>query len=117
MDIIKDFMNTYGSEIIYTVLMAVFSFVGIKIKSIYERYINNNIKKNIVEDTVKYVEQVYKELSSTKKFNKAKENIITLLDDKGIHITELELKVLIESAVNSFNNHTNKELNINEYSK
>lgn len=116
MNIIREFINTYGSEIIYTVLTAVFSFIGIKIKSIYERYINNNIKKNIVEDTVKYVEQVYKNVSSTKKYNKAKENIITLLNESGINITELELKVLIESAVNSFNKYQDKENTTNEYS-
>ncbi len=111
MNIIKEFINTYGSEILYTVLTTVFSFIGIQIKKIYEKYIDNKIKKNIVEDTVKYVEQVYKNLSSTKKFNKAKDNIISLLNESGISITELELKVLIEAAVNNFNNYNSKEKN------
>ncbi len=111
MNIIKEFINAYGSEILYTVLTTVFSFIGIQIKKIYEKYINNKIKKNIAEDTVKYVEQVYKNLSSTKKFNKAKDNITSLLNESGISITELELKVLIEAAVNNFNNYHSKEKN------
>ena len=113
MSFISEFISTYGNELLYTILTAIISFVGLKVKSSYDKYINDKTKKQVVENTVKYVEQIYKSLSSKKKFEKAKENVIELLNDKGISITDLELQVLIESACNNLsklNNTSNKEV-------
>lgn len=101
MNLIKEFVSTYGNEILYTLLTAVLSFVSLKIKSSYDKYINDGTKKMVVEETVKYVEQISKGLSSQMKYDKAKESIIDLLNDKGIQITELEIEILIESACNN----------------
>ena len=102
MDLINSFISTYGTTILYTVLTGVASFIGLKVKGIYEKDINDKTKRNIVESTVKYVEQIYYELSGPEKLEKAKENILALLMEKGISITELEMDVLIEAACNSF---------------
>lgn len=113
MGFISEFISTYGNEILYTILTATISFVGLKIKSSYDKCSNDRIKKQVVEDTVKYVEQIYKNLSSKKKFEKAKENVLELLNDKGISITDLELQVLIEAACNNLSkssNTSNKEV-------
>ena len=107
MGFISEFISTYGNEILYTVLTAIISFVGLKLKSSYDKFMNDKSKKQVVEDTVKYVEQIYKNLSSKKKFEKAKENVIELLNDKGISITDLELQVLIESACNNLSKTSN----------
>ena len=66
MDLINSFISTYGTTILYTVLTGVASFIGLKVKGIYEKYINDKTKRNIVESTVKYVEQIYYELSGPK---------------------------------------------------
>ena len=58
-------------------------------------YINDKTKQSIVESTVKYVEQLYGDLQGKDKLAKAKENILALLNEKGITITELEMDVLI----------------------
>jgi intergrase/recombinase len=87
---------------LYTILTGIASFVGLKIKGIYEKYINDKTKKDVVESTVKYVEQIYSDLKGEEKLEKAKENIIELLNQKGISITELEMDVLIEATCNSF---------------
>lgn len=100
--IFSEFITTYGTTILYTVLTAVASFIGLKVKSIYEKYINDKTKKSVVESTVKYVEQLYKDLKGEEKLSKAKENILALLNEKGISITELEMDVLIEATCNSF---------------
>lgn len=101
MDLIKEFIASYGNEILYTILTAILSFVSLKIKSSYDKYIKDGTKKMVVEETVKYVEQISKGLSSQKKYEKAKNSIIDLLNDKGIQITELEIEILIESACNN----------------
>ena len=99
---VQEFITTYGMTIIYSILTAVASFVGLKIKSIYEKYIADKVKKEVVESTCKYVEQLYKELNGAEKLQKAKESIVDLLNQKGLTITDLEMDVLIEATVNSF---------------
>lgn len=98
----ENLINEYGLQIITTILTTIVSFVGLKIKSIYEKYINDKTKKSVVEHTVKYVEQIYTDLKGEEKLEKAIENATELLNDKGIKITDLELRVLIESVCNSF---------------
>ena len=109
MEFIKDFLSSYGTELLYTILTAIISFLGIKLKALYEKNVNDCIKKNIVEDTVKYVEQLYKNKTSEEKKNIAKENILKLLTEKKITITDLELEVLIESACNNIQRNKKKE--------
>ena len=102
MEIFNDFIQTYGVTILYTILTAIASFIGVKVKNIYEKYINDKTKKSVVESTVKYVEQIYSDLKGEEKLKKAQDNILTLLNEKGINITELEMNVLIEATCNSF---------------
>lgn len=102
MGILNEIITTYGMQIIGAILTAIATFIGTKIKALYEEYVNNDTKKKVVEDTVRYVEQIYKDLKGEQKLKKAKENILALLNEKGISITELELDVLIESTCNGF---------------
>ena len=44
-----------------------------------------------------------------KRKEKAKENIILMLNEKGIVITELEMDMMIEEVVNGFNSGLKKE--------
>lgn len=83
------------------ILTTITSYIGIKIKSFIEEKINSEIKKKVVETTCQYINQLYSELDGSEKFQKAKENIIQQLNEKGISISELELDILIESTVNS----------------
>ena len=59
-------------------------------------------KKEIVEATVKYIEQIYKGVmvSNEDKLSKAKEKALEWLNSKGLKISDTELDILIESAVN-----------------
>ena len=90
-----------------TILTAVATYIGTQIKNIVIEKVNTEQKKKIVETTCKAINQIYKDLNGHDKFEKAKENILEQLNDKGIKITELELQMLIESTVNGFKDGMN----------
>ncbi len=99
-----DFINN-NSNLILSILGTIITAIGGYVGTLYKKYVNNKVKKQIVEDTVKYVEQITKDMaiSSESKFNKAKEKTVEWLNEKGIKYSETEIEILIESAVNGFN--------------
>jgi hypothetical protein len=106
LNILEEFIATYGVTILYTVLTTIASYIGLKIKALYEEYINTERKEKVVKTVVNAVEQLYKDLDGAAKLEKAKENIMALLGEKGLTMTELEMEMLIESVCNSFKNST-----------
>ena len=98
-------------QILATVITAVASFIGVSIKKAYTKYVDTKTKKEIVEATVKYIEQIYKGVmvSNEDKLAKAKEKALEWLNSKGLKISDTELDILIESAVNGLKS-TNKEV-------
>lgn len=99
-----ELIQPYLLEILVAILTGVASFIGMKIKSIYEEHINTKTKQDVVTSTVKYVEQVYKDIHGAEKLEKAKEKALEWLNEKGISISDTELEILIEASVNGFNN-------------
>lgn len=89
-------------QILATVITAVASFIGMSIKKAYTKYVDTKTKKEIVDSTVKYIEQIYKGvvISNEDKLSKAKEKALEWLNSKGLKISDTELDILIESAVN-----------------
>lgn len=96
-----DFFNDSIIEMILAIITGVTSFIGIKLKTLYEEKINTETKKKIIADTVKYVEQITKDISITSenKKQKAKEKALEWLKEKNIKISDTELDILIESSV------------------
>lgn len=103
MDFLKDFINAYGATILYTILTAIAGYLGIVIKNIYHKYINDKTKKDVVRTCVRGVEQVYKDLHGDEKLNKCIEAVASMLCEKGIAISDIEIRMLIEAAVNEMN--------------
>ena len=103
MTIMKDFISEYGLLIIYTLLTAVAGFIGTQIKQLYEKRIITERKRKVVETCVKAVEQLYHDLDGPEKLEKAKENILAMLTQEGVEISEIEMDMLIESVVAEFN--------------
>lgn len=95
-----EILQNYLLEILAAIIAAVASFIGIRIKNAYTKYVDTQTKKEIVKDTVNYVEQIYKDIHGAEKLEKAKEKALEWLNEKGIRISETELEILIESAVN-----------------
>ena len=105
-----DFVNQYGTSILYTVLTAIFGYVGIVAKNLYTKYINDKTKQSVVKTVVQGVEQMYKDLRGDEKLNKALEAASEMLEEKGIAISGFELRMLIEAALAEFNGAFNKEV-------
>ena len=108
MDIIKEFIQNYASELILAALTAIAGFFGTAFKKAYEDSNEDKKKKEVIANVVKSVEQVYKNIHGTAKLEKAMATASQMLAQKGIEITDLELVVLIESVLCEFNDAFNK---------
>lgn len=93
----------YVLPVIFAALTAVAGYIGTQIKQLYEKYVNNKVKQDVVRTCVKAAEQLYHDLGGPVKLEKAKEGVRQMLEEKGIPISELEMNLLIESVVSEFN--------------
>lgn len=109
MNMINEFIAEYGSTILYTIVTAIFGFLGMAVKRIVEKCINGKIKTDTARKTVLMVEQMFKDLHGEEKLEKARMYIVDALQEKGISISELELRMLIEAAIAEFNGAFNKD--------
>ena len=105
-----EFINTYGVQLMYMALTAIAGYIGIVAKNLVTKYINDKTKEAVAKNAVKFVEQVYKDLHGEDKLNAALEAASEMLAEKGITVSHLELRVLIEAAVAEFNEAFNKEV-------
>ena len=103
MEFVKEFINEYGTQILMTILTAIAGALGIVAKNIYKRVADDKTKKAVAEICVKAVEQIYKDLTGSERYDKCVEAMSDMLEEKGISISDLEIKMLIESAVGEFN--------------
>ena len=103
MDFIKMFISDYGTTILYAILSGVFAYLGVKVKALADKYLNTKIKQDVARTVVQAVEQVYKDLHGEEKLNQALIAASEMLAEKGITVTDLEMRMLIEAAVAEFN--------------
>lgn len=87
-------------QIVSTIITGIIGYLGIRIKNLYQSLVQDRIKKDIIEKTVEYVEQTSKNLTCEEKKKKALEKSLEWLNEKKISISDTELEILIESAVN-----------------
>lgn len=99
----KEFIATFGMEIIYTIVTTLVGYVAFAIKKLADKYINDNTKKSVAKTVVQAVEQIYKNLDGEKKLNCGITYMTELLNEKGIKASETEIRLLIEDAVGEFN--------------
>jgi hypothetical protein len=103
MELFLNFINEYGMTILYAVVVALGGWLGTQIKRVYEEHVTDKRAKDVVETVVKAVEQLYHDLDGQEKYVKAIDAAEEMLTAKGITISGLELEMLIEAAVSSFN--------------
>ena len=82
-----------------SVIAILFGVLGAKIKQTYNQKAQNETVKVVVDNVVKWVQQVYYELEGPEKLQKALTEASIILNEKGITISETELDMMIESAV------------------
>lgn len=108
MDFVKEFISVYGTTILYSILTAIAGYLGIVVKNLYQKHLNDKTKQDVAKTCVKAVEQIYKDLHGAEKLHKALESASEMLANKGIAITDIELRMLIEAAVAEFNDAFNR---------
>ena len=108
MELFKEFISAYGTTILYSILTAVAGYIGIVVKNLYQKYINDKTKQDVAKTVVQAVEQMYQNLHGEEKLQKAVEAASDMLLTKGITISDIELRMLIEAAVNEFNKSFNE---------
>lgn len=97
------------TPIIINAVIVVVGFIFTRIGFIAKDFFDDKTKRAIAEQTVMYVKQIGDAMDASEKLAKAKEDIQAQLAEKGIRITDLELTVLIESAVNNFKGAWNSD--------
>lgn len=103
MEFVKMFISEYGTAIAYMIITGIFAYLGVKVKELADKYLNDKTKRDVAKTVVQAVEQVYKDLHGDEKLSKALESASEMLAEKGITVTELEMRMLIEAAVAEFN--------------
>lgn len=109
MNIIKELISTYGAAVLYAALTTLAGYLGITIKRLYKKWVNTKVKQEVARECVKFVEQVYKNIHGEEKLAVALSSAAEMLAEQGIKVTDLELRVLIESALAEFNEAFAKE--------
>lgn len=104
MELLKEFISDYGTVILYSLITALAGYLGMAVKRLYTKYVNDKTKKEVVKTAVMAVQQLYTNLDGEEKLNKALEAISEMLAEKGISISDLEMRMLIEAAVGEFKN-------------
>ena len=100
---IQQLINQLANNIIQTLLAIIVAYVGIAGKSLYTKYVNTELKRIVVKDCVKAVEQIYNDLHGDDKKAQCENQIVQLLYEYGITVTQAELDIMIESAVQELN--------------
>ena len=103
MDILKQIISQYGMQLIGTILMAIAGYIGLVAKKYANKILNDREKKSVAKTVVCAIEQCYKELDGPAKLQKAMEAAAQMLTEKGITCTDVELRLLLESALGEFN--------------
>ncbi len=103
-ELFQQLFETYLVPAVVTAVGALFSWIGIQLKRLYQEHIDTKTKEDIIKSTVQYVQQVYKDINGEEKLEKAVSTASDWLSSKGLEVSEAELRVLIESAVYSMKN-------------
>jgi phosphoglycolate phosphatase-like HAD superfamily hydrolase len=98
-----ELLGSYVLPVLAAALTALAGFVGAQLKNLYRRWVDDKTKEAVVRTCVKAVEQLYRDVGGPEKLERAREGIRQMLEEKGIHITQLEMDMLIESVVSEFN--------------
>lgn len=111
---ILEIINTYGAEIIGTLLVTIFGILGMALRNLAAKYLDTPMKQQLAKLAVQFVEQTYKDLHGKDKLAAALTALSGMLAEKKIYATEAEMTVLIEAAVAEFNEVFKKAVNGDE---
>lgn len=103
-NILMEFTKDYGIEIIHSIVMGVFSYIALDIKKEYKKHMQDKTKREVVDKVCNYVNEVYPNSTGLDKLSIATTSTKEILKEKGITISDLELKVLLHNSIHIKNN-------------
>lgn len=110
-------MESIQAELINLVIVVITVLVGWVAQKVTAYFKEKGLitkletNKELVRIVVNAVEQTYKHLNGDEKLKVAKIELVKLMNEKKIKISEKEIDTLIESAVKEMNDAIKKELN------
>lgn len=106
-----EIINTYGAQILGTLLLTLAGIFGMAAKNLAQKYLDTDTKRTLARLVVQFVEQTCRELHGEQKLSAALSALSALLAEKKISATETEMRILLEAAVAEFNNVFHKAWN------
>ena len=100
---LTEIVNAYLPTILEVALVVIFGVFGIVMKNMASKYLDTDTKEALAKTTVMFVEQVFKDLHGQDKLDQATAALSALLEEKGITMTDTEMKMMLEAAVGEFN--------------
>ncbi len=100
---LKDILPELLLPVAELLLCTLFGYLGIKLRALYVRTVNNREKEAVARTVVGAVEQLCRDLHGKDKLNAALDRMIALLSARSISVTVEEATLLLESAVAEFN--------------
>ena len=110
----QEYLSEYGDMILRAIITGVIGFVGVAVRNYLKNISEDKTRRKAVKTCVLAVEQLYKDLHGEEKFRKCCELAVEYLNEKGVSITELQLRMLIESEVKQMNDWIITELSEDE---
>lgn len=104
METAKEIISSGLLEIIAIFVTTVLAFIGVQIKNAFVSSKMSETTKNVITSVVKAVQQMYKDYSGDEKLEEAINYATSLLNEKGIDVSDDELRVLIEQSVYEIKN-------------
>ena len=84
--------------------MGIFSYIALDIKKIHKKSVLDKTKKDVVKMVCKYVNEIYPDSNISDKLSEAYSSTMEILREKGIVVSDLELKVLLHNSIYEINN-------------
>lgn len=109
-------MDAIYTEVVNLIIVAVVAMIGFATQKFVKFLKSKGVlasletNKELVKIVVQSVEQAYKHLDGKEKLNVAKLELVKLMNEKHIKISEKEIDTFIESAVKEMNDVIKKEI-------
>jgi len=114
----KEIFSEYIQPILGPILTAILGYIGLRVKKYLDSKMADlkkssaeKLKSDTITKVVQAVEQIYQNLHGEAKFQAARQNILKILSDNGVEISDTELGMGVEAAVRAINQEKGQEEN------
>lgn len=109
-ELLIQLINQHGVELMLAVATTVGGAIAAFIGKVYKQKVTDETKRKVAKTCCTAVEMLYKDIKGEEKLAIACKNITEMLSMRGIMITELELRMLIEEVCYDFAHAVREEI-------